>query len=79
MMVAVMPDSGKRRSSNDQEEQRGSNFLHARNLARIVTGAECPRRPIRKRRISPVESIALRLGRAIDHPMHGGKTIESVH
>jgi hypothetical protein len=33
MMVAVMPDGGKCRSSYHHEEKHGSNFLHARNLA----------------------------------------------
>jgi hypothetical protein len=33
MMVAVMPDAGKRRSSHHHEEKHGNNFLHARNLA----------------------------------------------
>jgi hypothetical protein len=33
MMLAVMPDAGKRRSSYQHKEQHSSNFLHTRNLA----------------------------------------------
>ena len=33
VMVAMVPDGGKSRSSNNQEQEHSDNFLHAKNLA----------------------------------------------